>query len=346
MEEKTDRTEFYVGLFVFFGLVLLGSLILAFGGIGKLFRKTYQITVNFENVQTLREGAPVVRGGLSIGYVSTMPTLLGFEKVQVPLSIYEEFKIPTGAKFKIDTAGLMGDTYVSILPPEKADENVTEIAPGDALDGSTSTGFGELSDETTAVLRKIQKGLDDLNAALAKIDDDILTSENIENIHTTAASLNSTAIKIQESYVNDVNAENINETLTSLKNTVQMLSEFVESLPPLVKETTDTVKSIGPSVERFTDEATETAESFQVLAKSLEALSNDVRESDGAIPMLLNDEEVRENLRALIYNLRKHGLLWYKDSYTAASSEAKSLDRDEPEKKKKGLLRFFRGRRD
>lgn len=345
MEEKSDRTEFYVGLFVFFGLVLLGSLILTFGGIGKLFRKTYQINVSFENVQTLSDGAPVVRGGLNIGYVASEPSLLGFNQVQVPLAIYEEFRIPAGATFKIETAGLMGDTFVAILPPESPVDGAGEIGPGDTLSGSTSTGFGELSDETTAVLRKIQRGLDDLNGVLAKIDDDILTSENIENIQTTAASLNSTAIKIQERYINDVNAENINETLTSLKGTVQMLSEIVESLPPLIRETTDTVKSVGPSVERFTEEATETARSFQTLANSVEALANDVRESEGALPMLLHDSDVRENLRALIYNLRVKGLLFYRDVAPAAI-EAASEAPNATEDNRNGFLQIFRQRKD
>lgn len=348
MEEKHDRTEFYVGLFVFFGLVLLGTLILAFGGIGKLFRNTYEISVKFENVQSLREGAPVVRGGLSIGYVSAMPTLAGFDKVEVPLSIYEEFKIPTGAQFKIDTAGLMGDTYVAVLPPEISGESEGDVAPGDALSGSTSTGFGELSDETIVVLRKIQKGLDDLNHSLAKVDDDILTSGNIENIKTSIASLNSTAIKVQERYINDVNAENINETLTSLKTTVQMLSEIVDSLPPLIKETTDTVKSIGPSIKEFSDEATQTAESFQSLAQSLESLSNDVRDSEGAFPMLLHDPQVREDVKALIFNLRKHGLLWYKDSYAPSVegiTDPSPNWRRVEEKEKKGLLQIFKDRK-
>jgi phospholipid/cholesterol/gamma-HCH transport system substrate-binding protein len=337
MEEKSDRTEFYVGLFVFFGLVLLGALILAFGGIGNLFRKTYELSVKFDNVQSLREGAPVIRGGLSIGYVATVPTLVGFDKVQVPLAIYEEFKIPSGAQFKIDTAGLMGDTFVSVMPPEVAAETPGDVAPGDVLSGTTSTGFGELSDETIVVLRKIQKGLDDLNHSLAKVDDDILTSDNIKNIKTSIASLNSTAIKFQEQYINDVNAENINETLTSLKTTVQMLSEIVGSLPQLINETTDTVKSIGPSVEEFTNEAKETAESFQSLAKTVEALANDVRESEGAIPMLLRDPQVREDVKAILFNIRKHGVIFYKDSFPP-SVDGGELD-DQSDKDRRGLLK-------
>ena len=332
MEEKSDRTEFYVGLFVFFGLVLLGTLILAFGGIGNLFRKAYALSVKFDNVQSLREGAPVIRGGLSIGYVATVPTLAGFDKVQVPLAIYDEFKIPAGAQFKIDTAGLMGDTFVSVLPPEVASETPSDVAPGEVLSGTTSTGFGELSDETIIVLRKIQEGLDDLNHSLAKVDHDILTSDNIENIKTSIASLNSTAIKFQEQYINDVNAENINETLTSLKTTVQMLSEIVESLPPLIEETTDTVKTIGPSVAEFTTEAKETAESFQSLAKTVEALANDWRESEGALPMLLHDAQVREDVKAILFNIRKHGVIFYKDSFASSVDGEESenqRDRDE-----------------
>ena len=331
MEEKRDRTEFYVGLFVFFGLVLLGTLILTFGSVGKLFRKTYDISVVFENVQSLREGAPVVRGGLTIGYVTETPSLRKFDQISVPLSIYDEYKVPSNARFRIDTAGLMGDTFVSILPPEDSELQSTSLNPGDSVDGSTGTGFNELSDETIVVLKKIQKGLDDLNVMLNKVDDDILTSENIENIQTSVASLNSTAIKFEERYINDVNAENINEILTSLKHTAQKLSEVVESLPPILEETSETVKTIGPSVERFAGEATKTAQGFSELAESLQALSDDVRSSDGALPMLLHDAEVRDNLKALIYNLRVKGLLWYKDvAPESGSTQSQSPKENKP----------------
>jgi hypothetical protein len=31
--------------------------------------------------------------------------------------------------------------------------------------------------------------------------------------------------------------------------------------------------------------------------------------------MLLNDREAANNLRAILYNVRRHGVLWYKDSF-------------------------------
>ena len=37
----------------------------------------------------------------------------------------------------------------------------------------------------------------------------------------------------------------------------------------------------------------------------------------GTVPMLLGDEEVAENLRALISNIRRHGLLFYRDNASA-----------------------------
>jgi phospholipid/cholesterol/gamma-HCH transport system substrate-binding protein len=343
MADKQDRTEFYVGLFVFFGLVLLGTLILTFGGITNMFRNTYPITVIFGDVLDLREGAPVRRGGTTIGRINEDPTLTPeFSNVSVPLKIYEEFKIPMGSGFKISTAGLMGDTFINVIPPEEAIAGF--IASGQIVSGNSTSGLDQLpetvdaiSKETIAVLRDIREGLGSLNTALAKIDEQVLTAENIENTSTTISRLNSIAIKLEERYVNEVNAVNINETLTTLRIASQKLAEIIDAVPPLINETTNTVKRIGPSVEKFSDEATETAEAFQQLAATLEKLIEEFRESDGAIPMLLNDPQIAEDIKAIIHNHRKHGFLFHKDSFDRDKREGTADPGSQPQPKERKI---------
>jgi hypothetical protein len=44
-----------------------------------------------------------------------------------------------------------------------------------------------------------------------------------------------------------------------------------------------------------------------------------VTSGDGLLTMLLTNEEVANNLRALISNLRRHGILFYRDSAARVS---------------------------
>ncbi|MFM8809625.1 MAG: hypothetical protein ACKOJB_12135 [Chthoniobacterales bacterium] len=44
------------------------------------------------------------------------------------------------------------------------------------------------------------------------------------------------------------------------------------------------------------------------------------RGGSGPLPMLLNDKQAAGDLRAILSNVRRHGVLWYKDSYKTGQS--------------------------
>lgn len=62
-------------------------------------------------------------------------------------------------------------------------------------------------------------------------------------------------------------------------------------------------------------------------AGDLEAAASDARKlmasargGSGPLPMLLNDKQASGDLRAILSNVRRHGVLWYKDSYRGATN--------------------------
>lgn len=65
--------------------------------------------------------------------------------------------------------------------------------------------------------------------------------------------------------------------------------------------------------EGFADIGRTTAD-LQAAAADARKIMSAARTGPGPLPMMLNDRQTAEDLRALISNLRRHGVLWYKDA--------------------------------
>jgi len=249
-----------------------------------------------------------------------------------------------GSRFSIKTAGLMGDTLVAVFPPDNPSGAV--IGDGDRISGSPGSGLDQLPDtvneiskETIAVLSDIREGLLNMNAALAKLDEQVLASENIENFNRTLSRMSRVVTKVDERFLSDANAENLNETLTSLKTTSQHLGEQLEKVGPLLDEAQASVKTIGPTVE----EIGKAAAAAREVAETTNSLIQGIQEGDGLLNAIIDDEELKEQFTALIRNLKERGILFYKDK-----SKPKELGTEtgtEPEEeegtKKRGLFKLF-----
>jgi phospholipid/cholesterol/gamma-HCH transport system substrate-binding protein len=62
----------------------------------------------------------------------------------------------------------------------------------------------------------------------------------------------------------------------------------------------------------------QTTKDLQAAAADARKLMSSARTGSGPLPMVLNDRQAANDLKALIGNLRKHGVLWYKDSQKSA----------------------------
>ena len=57
-------------------------------------------------------------------------------------------------------------------------------------------------------------------------------------------------------------------------------------------------------------------------ADALRELTDQAKSGKGMLGTLVSNREMAENLRAFILNLRKHGILWYKDTQKPAKGDA------------------------
>src|SRR5207247_11079446 len=146
MNRQERGLEFKVGAFVFFGLAMLGALVVQFGRLGEGFKTYYGVTVRFSDASGLLKGSDILLAGAKIGKVAGGPRMVREGNgVDVPLKIYDYVKIPTESKFTVGSSGLLGDRFVNVTMPPG--ERKAYLAPNAYISGARETGIDDLTRE-------------------------------------------------------------------------------------------------------------------------------------------------------------------------------------------------------
>ncbi len=119
---------------------------------------------------------------------------------------------------------------------------------------------------------------------------------------------------------------NSSEMLADLRKGVATFNKTLDRLDRTalssesLSDVRQTIANIKQGSESFT-EFGKASEDFQAAAADARKLISTARSGPGPLPMLLNDKDTAANLRAILFNLRRHGVLWYKDSYPGPTQQ-------------------------
>ncbi|MEO5718397.1 MAG: MlaD family protein [Chthoniobacterales bacterium] len=282
MNEQDRGLELKVGIFVAMGLLVLAALVVQFGRIGEGFKSYYAITVHFPDASGLLKSSDVLMGGAKVGQVAGAPRLVTVGRgVDVPLKIFDFVKIPLGSSITVGSSGLLGDRFVAIFPP--TDKPMAYIAKGSRVEGAREKGLDDITKEGGALIK-------DLRGTVAKID---------------------TAVgKLNEDALSKANLEHLKETFDNLSKTTASLSESSKKLDGVIEKADGTMGSAKEAADKIQAAASDAQKTVQAASRIL----NEATKGDGLVPLLLTNEAVANDLRALISNLRRHGVLFYRDS--------------------------------
>ena len=134
MRSRTLR-EGSVGLLIIFGVLLFGGLALWIRGF-TLGKQSYKITADFPDVNGIQVGDGVRYRGLQVGRVDNIQP--GTNGVDVVIEIdSEDLLIPKDATLKAKSSGLIGDTFIAIVPESPLPAEAANLSPiGDRCDSS------------------------------------------------------------------------------------------------------------------------------------------------------------------------------------------------------------------
>jgi phospholipid/cholesterol/gamma-HCH transport system substrate-binding protein len=321
MNPTDQKTNVFVGLFVFCGLLLLGGLILQFSNIREVFRKNYPIHVTFRDSGGLTKNSPIRYSGTHVGRVAGLsPQIEDKDGIRltvgviVHLEIHEGTNIPRGSRITIGKEGLLGDAYINITPP--MDPIIGVLSTGDTIAGQSvgtlddlQDAANEISQKTQIVLEDIRKGLLNLDNAIKKIDADVLSQENRDHFKQTLASLDRTVEKLDTQILDDENSANLKKTLANLGTASENLATQSERIDEILDKGEVAMKSFGEAA----DTIKQGGRDFATAAGKAGRTVSDINSGAGLMSALIHDPQLRTDFKHLIANLRERGILFYKD---------------------------------
>jgi phospholipid/cholesterol/gamma-HCH transport system substrate-binding protein len=213
-----------LGAFVVGTLAILAAGVFIIGSKEYLFRSTYQLKAQFDNVAGLSEGADVQVGGVHSGTVTgiVLPNKPG-EKVTVLMEVAKSTHeiIKQDSVASIETAGVLGNQYMAI--------SFGSVGQADVRDGEVIQSEPPL--EVSDLIKKMKGILDSSQQA-------------IQNTTLATAHLNSVSAKIDSgqgtvgALVNDKQLyNNLEETTTTLHQTMLQaqlgVTDFQENMEAL-----------------------------------------------------------------------------------------------------------------
>ena len=110
---STEKTDWWVGLFVLLGAIALAFLALRAANLSSFsFAQTYTLSATFDNIGGLKVRAPVKSAGVVVGRVSSIALDTQTYKAVVKIDMEKGFLFPLDSSAKILTSGLLGEQYI------------------------------------------------------------------------------------------------------------------------------------------------------------------------------------------------------------------------------------------
>lgn len=333
MALKEKRSETVVGIFVLLGFLALGVLVVQFGRLGDGNNDVYHVEVEFQDASGLIKGSEVRMGGAKIGRVLFTPKLTDDLTVTVQLSLDDRVKIYNNSEFLIQSVSLIGDKMIVVVPPEIREPGAF-LGDGAEVSGGGASGLDALQSDAESVARDARKLMKDARTSLLKFD------AALDDIRVVSGRLGDTLEKVNNGVLGQDNLENFKNSIANLEAATASFKDVGEGLEPTIDEVraaiasvqkaansaertfdvvTDEVKELGPAVKELPETIAEFRAAATKISKfvdSADATLNGLSEGDGLLGTLVADEEISADTKTFIKNLKRHGVLGYKDDST------------------------------
>lgn len=331
--------EVKVGALILVSLGLLVAFILVLGRVTTT--EGFNLNVLFVHPGPLQPGAPVKIAGSEVGYVDSM-TYLGRDgpfmpvaegqrpdaprpraRVKVRVWIEERVResILQDAEYYVTQQGLLGEQYLEISPGTtgaavRPEANVFGIDPP-RLDQALANGATSL-ETINKLLTRNEDELDELIRSLAnamKTVDKVLTNneDQLDDIlvHADEALIEGrdTVRGARKMYIDNPRIERL---LKNLDGTTTLIAahddELIDDLTKTIDNVNEVVATVGPEqraqIRNALNDLEEVMDSATTTMDNVESVVARVRRGEGTVGALLVDEEVYDDLKELLRDLK------------------------------------------
>lgn len=329
--------EFKVGLLILVSSAILVAFIFVLGNFS--LRLGFTIAVDFDYIGALQQGAPVKVSGIKVGKVQAVDFWGGKEdpklgkRVQVRVTVWIEDRvrdsIHSDAEFFINTAGVLGEQYLEIVPGR--DYEKPAIAALAVIHGEpwvhdpprtdlVVARLYEVLDGVAAVLRDDRDAIKNLlsNSASAVKEANQLLVDNhaaIGELITNGAGLAKEA-KVTLTKVNNGlgDGRSVATLLGDADSTLKAAQNTMTTLTPSAQAfMADATRVTGIITEQRIDKAIDAADKAATAANkagglidNVNGMVTDLRAGKGTAGALLAKDDIYSDLRELIRDLKRN----------------------------------------
>lgn len=284
---KKRSMEIKVGLTVGMALLMLAITIFTvekfhFGDSG------YTVEVTFDFVDAIKPQSDVViGGGVKIGHVSDI--MVQGDQVILKVTVKNDVRIPSDAKFKIMSKGVMGDKYLNVVAQK---DTGNYLSDGDRIKGMPSSNMDD-------AFKRLGQVADSVKMLLG---DPELTN-SFGQVMKNFSQLSGRLDRIIEKNETDIDAG-----IKDISNAAGTISRFSKDLESVSSNLDDLLSK--ENVSRFAA----TLKNMETLSARLDKQVAQLEKNEGTIGVLLHDKELASDLKTVIRDLKENPwkLLWKK----------------------------------
>ncbi len=293
--------EIKVGIFVCIALVALGYMSMQVGQGLFVDKDTKKVSVFFDNVSGLKQGAPVEIAGIEVGQVHSIGLADG--RAELTLALDKGIAVPVDVKAVIRTRGVLGDKFVELrggspeMPNLEEGQRITRSSSPADLDQLLQK-VGQIAEDISTVSQSVSNvfGGEQGEAQLQTIMDNVreltvtlngLVQQNAESVERIEANLDGFTADMREMTAR--NKDHINDAVSDL-------GAFAANMREITGENKDGIQRIVTNLDRASGKLQTTMQAMQdVLGK--------VDEGQGALGTMVNDEEMAYDLKKTMASL-------------------------------------------
>lgn len=323
--------ELKVGILIIASLAILGAFILVMGGFQ--FGETFDLIVDFNNPGGVQVGAPVKISSYKVGQVRELQFMGGRldqatgRRVQIRIRAAIETKyrdaIREDAEIYVTAQGVLGEQYLEIDPGSR---ERPAIKPGTVVRGIDAPRFDlfvsrayELLDAMTTVLRENRDVIDEFvrrSLALLRALNELMgeNGEQLANIIRNAEQLSAESVELVRAVRGRVDSPEVDRILA---NVDRLSGSIARDIDPILSSTRSTLDSanrvagtIGPEEQAQVRTAlrnlSQVSGQAQAAMRDVQAIVARMRRGEGTVGALLADEEIYDDLKELLRELKTH----------------------------------------
>ncbi len=273
--------EAKVGIFTMIGLSLLTGIIFYLNGFDFGKNKDYSFDITFNQVTGLKVGAGVSYAGIDVGRVSTIEAYK--DKAKVTVVIKGDMKIAKDSLFTISSDGLMGEKFVSIMPPRHPSGEY--LVAGESVQGVDEKGLDYLLSQAGVTLDDVR--------GLIKSMNEVLGNKKVQE------SLVQTAVNLKEL---TGNMNQIMEVMATLSvNNQQDIDKMIKNMSAMTDSMANAADEIELMISEFSGNG-ETAANMKVAIANLSETSKSIKNMATNMETVIGDPQTAQNLKNIIQN--------------------------------------------